>query len=157
MGAIESWVANLIAYYLTDATLSKALGMVLSENTQYRCFPEDPNRVRKPDVSFISQDRMTADMLTGFVRIPPDIAVEIVSPHDGYREVEEKVAEYLAAGVRLVWVINPGQKMVRVHRTSGMPYDVGESEELTGEDVLPEFRLRVGRLFEIPGGPKPGN
>lgn len=156
MGAIESWVANLIAYYLTHFTLPQNLGMVLSKNAQYQCFPTDPHRIRKPDVSFIQSGRVTNEIMRGFIKIPPDVAVEVVSPNDTYYEVEDKVAEYLAAGVRLVWVANPSTKTIRVHRPGKDPNEVAMGEELTGDDVLPEFRVAVKEIFAPPASDATG-
>jgi Uma2 family endonuclease len=150
MGAIESWVANLIAYHLTHFTFPQSLGMVLSENAQYQCFPTDPHRIRKPDVSFIQSSRVTNEIMRGFIKIPPDVAVEVVSPNDTYYEVEDKVAEYLTAGVRLVWVANPSTKTIRVHRPEKDPYEVAVGEELTGDEILQEFRVAVKEIFAPP-------
>ena len=83
------------------------------------CFPDAPAKVRKPDASFIRRGRLPGEALPdGFCPIPPDVAAEVVSPNDLAYEVDEKVGEWLRAGVRLVWVINPRARIVAVHRRS---------------------------------------
>ena len=77
----------------------------------------------------------------------PDLAVEVVSPSDCLADVHGKIAEYFAAGVRLVWLVEPAARVVYVYRS---PHDVqviGEGGELTGGDVTPGFRCPVRRLF----------
>lgn len=150
MGALACWIASVINAKLTLFVLEHSLGMVLSSETQYQCFPDDPRRIRKPDVSFIHRSRVTPEILQGFVRIPPDLAIEIVSEHDTYYEVETKVREYLQAGVRLVWVLNPATRSVRVHRLVGAPTELEASDMLSGEDVVPGFSLEVATLYAPP-------
>jgi Uma2 family endonuclease len=150
MGALACWIASLINAKLTVFVLEHSLGMVLSSETQYQCFPDDARRIRKPDVSFIHRSRVTPAILQGFVRIPPDLAVEIVSEHDTYYEVETKVREYLRAGVRLVWVLNPPTRSVRIHRLNGTQEVLEAGDTLSGEEVVAGFSLEVAILFAPP-------
>ena len=96
------------------------LGWVAGADASYQCFPAAARQVRKPDASFIRIDRLPAgEEPEGHCPIAPDLAVEVVSPNDLYSEVEEKVDDYLAAGVRLVWVIDPPTRTAHVHRAGG--------------------------------------
>jgi Uma2 family endonuclease len=148
MGVKASWIGGRLFRLMDTWCYQHQLGWILPADSSYQCFPDAPNRVRKPDVSFIRRGRLPGEELPeGHCRIPPDLAAEIVSPKDTYYEVEEKVREYLHAGVRLVWVVNPATRMVRVHRPDGSLADLREHEELTGEDVLPGFRCPVRDLF----------
>src|SRR5688572_5220657 len=85
----------------------------------------------------------TIDHPTGHTRIAPDLAVEVISPNDLATEIDEKIAEYLAAGVRLVWVVNPQMKSVRIHRPTdaklGAISALSEHDKISGEDVLESF------------------
>ena len=109
----------------------------------------DPDTVRAADVMFVSNERLSrVSDLTGFLTVAPDLAAEVVSPHDYWGEVEEKVAEYLAAGVRLVWVINPKTKSAHVYRPGNEVLRLSGDDELTGADVLPGFAVKVSELFE---------
>lgn len=77
----------------------------------------------------------------------PVLAVEILSPRDVLEEVNEKIDEYLAAGVRLVWVIDPHDRTVTIYRPRRPTETVNETQELSGDPELPGFRVAVARLF----------
>ena len=97
--------------------------------------------VRKPDVSFIRKGRLPGDAIPkGWVKIAPDLAVEVISPNDTAEDLEEKLEDYQKAGVPLVWVIYPERRMARVFRQGSPPVVLGEDDELSGEDVIPGFR-----------------
>jgi Uma2 family endonuclease len=89
----------------------------------------------------------------GIVRGAPDLAVEVLSPDEGPAAVREKVAEYLAAGVALVWVVDtaPDRETVTVHRPGQPARVLGRGDLLTGEDVLPGFRLPLAELWATVG------
>lgn len=77
----------------------------------------------------------------------PVLVVEILSPNDVMEEVEEKIDDYLAAGVALVWVINPRRRTVQIIRPNAEPELVNVRQELSGEPQLPGFRVPVSQLF----------
>ena len=129
---------------------SHAIGSVFASELQYRCFPDDPNRVRKPDLSYVATARWKDEYEEGFVPIPPDLAVEVASPNEGLYEVQDKIEEYLAAGVRLIWLINPETRIVQVYRQDGTVSHLRGDAELSGEDVLPGFRCLLADLFKPP-------
>jgi Uma2 family endonuclease len=154
MGAESSFVAGAIFAILWPFCQTHRLGWVLPEGTSYQCFPDDPRKVRRADVSFIAFGRLPEEKLPkGHIRIAPDLAVESVSPNDLAYEVDEKVEEFLAAGVKLVWVANPATRTVRVHRADGPGTMLRAGDEMTGEDVLPGFRCRVSDFFVVPAPP----
>src|SRR5208283_58881 len=82
-------------------------------------------------------------VVRGYVTIPPDIAIEVTSPNDVIYELEEKVEEYLRAGVRLIWLIHPEVRVIQVIRGDGSGYRLRAGDELSGEDVVPGFRCPV--------------
>jgi Uma2 family endonuclease len=84
----------------------------------------------------------------GYLRLTPDLAVEVVSPNDRYTEVAEKIAEWLAHGVRLVFVVDPRRQTVDVHRPGQRPQTLGLDDVLDGEDVVPGWTLAVRDLFD---------
>ena len=109
----------------------------------------DPDTVRLPDVSFLRKERWDAlERPEAFVDGPPDLAIEIVSPSDSPGEVQEKVLEWLAAGVRLLWVVRPRGRMATVHSPNRRARVLGVDDTLDGGDVLPGFSLPVRALFE---------
>lgn len=146
MGAISSWVGTQAVTRICSYVEEHSLGWVFSSDAGY-CIYEDPNQVRRPDASYIARSRLE-ELPEGYLRVAPDLVVKVVSPNDLYYEVERKVDEYLEAGVRMVWVINPELRTVRVFRKSESgPVDRHAGDELSGEDVLPGFTCRVADLF----------
>ena len=107
----------------------------------------DPDTVRAPDVSFVREDRLSDVPTSGFFPFAPDLAIEVVSPNDRYTEVAEKVAEYLAAGTRLVVVVNPRERTITKHPAQGEVTQLGEGDTLTLDDVVPGFECAAAYLF----------
>jgi Uma2 family endonuclease len=107
-----------------------------------------PDTVRSPDVAFLSAARVveTAD-ITDYLPGSPDLVIEVISPNDRYTEVEEKVAEWLEHGARLVFVVNPRRRTVAVHRPGQPRRTVGIDDVLDGEDVVPGWSMAVRDLF----------
>jgi Uma2 family endonuclease len=109
----------------------------------------DPDTVRGPDVYYVRAERIpSTGVPDAFWDIPPDLAVEVVSPDDSATEVREKVREYLDAGVPMVWVMYPRSREVIVHTSDGLARAYGPDDVLEGLDLLPGFRCRVAELFE---------
>lgn len=145
-------VGGRIHHLLETFLEAHAIGRTAPGESSYQCFADDPTKVRKPDVSFISFERLPADQPDpiGHCRVVPDLAVEVVSPNDLSDEVETKVHEYLDAGVRLVWVVHPRFRTVQIRRPNVPGTVIGPEGELSGEDVLPEFSCKVSALFPSP-------
>jgi Uma2 family endonuclease len=120
----------------------------LPADNGYQCFPHRPGLVRRPDVSFVRYGRLPGEVLPkGWIKIPPDLAVEVVSPNDGADELDEELEDYQDVGVPLIWVIYPQSRTVTVYRDDGSVSRLRESDELSGEDVIPGFRCAVRELF----------
>lgn len=154
MGAEPSYIGGRLVRILGAHCESPFLGWVLPADASYQLIPGRPNLVRKPDVSFIRTGRLPNEELPeGHIRLAPDLAVEVVSPNDLYYEVEEKVQEYRAAGVRLLWIIAPPTRTALIRRINGTITEVGEGGELDGEDVVPGFRCLLAALFRKPAPP----
>jgi Uma2 family endonuclease len=83
-------------------------------------------------------------------RLAPDFAAEVISPGDTVSELDQKVEEYLAAGVKLVWVINPRLQVVRVYNPDGRIETLRITDELSGGSVIPGFRCAASALFNRP-------
>jgi Uma2 family endonuclease len=145
------YVAGNIFFLLASFIRPRKLGLLFPAEAGYRCFRESTDHVRKPDISFIRAGRLPGNQPSpGYDTIPPDLVVEVLSPRDIATELDQKVEEYLRAGVRLVWVVNPDTRTVRIHRPDGSITGLHETDELSGEDVLPGFTCSVAALFEIP-------
>jgi len=107
----------------------------------------DPDTVRGPDVAFISRGRIPDPEPTGFAGFAPDLVVEVISPGDRPGEVLAKVADWLSAGTRLVWVLDPARRVARVYRADGTEQILTAEESLDGGDVVPGFSCPVGEIF----------
>jgi Uma2 family endonuclease len=126
--------------------ISRRLGKVRPEYGYV--LENNPDTVRAPDVSFVRADRLSAGgPVPGYYRGAPDLAVEVVSPHDRYSEVKAKVREYLAAGTRMVVVVDPEDRTVSVYRPGRDPLELNESDVIDGEDVVPGWKLPVRDIF----------
>ena len=148
MGAESSWIASNLTWLFGNIYGRKRPGHFFTTDCGYQCFPDDPDRVRRPDVSFVRKGRFPGERVPrGYIRIAPDLAVEVMSPNDLASEISVKVEEYLEAGVPLVWVISPDAETVIIHRVDGSVTKLHLEDELNGEDVLPEFRCQVSELF----------
>ncbi len=144
-GGIHGQVAARLCYRLTGFVESQRLGVVLVESGFI--LHRSPDTVRGPDLSFVAGHRLMAGVPASFVPLAPDLAVEIRSPDDRGAALAEKMANYLEAGTRLVWVVDPAGLAAAVHRADGSTTRLSESDWLDGEAVLPGFRCRVGDVL----------
>jgi Uma2 family endonuclease len=138
-------IAAQVASCLHTFVRRHGLGKVLGAETGFVLF-DDPPTVRAPDVAFVARDRLPADP-RGFPRLAPDLAVEIVSPSNTLSEIQDKVFDYLDAGTRLVWVVEPRGRTVTVYRSREEIGILTPSQEIDGGEVLPGFRVEVSELF----------
>ena len=135
-----------IARHLADYVEAEGLGAAYSE-TGFR-LASDPDTVRAPDASFISRERLDEVGETdGYWPGAPDLVVEVISPNDRYTDVEAKVSEWLDAGTRMVIVVNPRRRAVRVHRSPTEIDDLVEGDSIEGGDVAPGWNMPVSGLF----------
>ncbi len=147
MGAHSSMITARLVGFLQIACLPELRAWVFDAECGYRSLGRR-HSVRKPDVSVILGERLTANQIPdGWLTIVPDIAAEVVSPNDLADDLERKVEDYLAAGVRLVWVVYPETRIVQVHRRDGTQARLREADTISGEDVLPGFTCLVSTLF----------
>ncbi len=123
------------------------LGLVCGDNNSY-VLARQPDTVRIPDASFIARDRVTLSFPPVWY-FAPDLAVEVVSPSERRREIDAKVQDYLASGVRLVWVIWPDTQTVTVYTLDAEPHTLAADDALDGGDVLPGFAVSVAALFAV--------
>lgn len=150
MSAKGSRVAARLSAVLTPFVESRQLGSVFDSTASYQCYPDDPDRVRRPDVSFILASRWKNEYDDGHIPIPPDLAVEVSSPNDLHYDVQRKIEEYLGAGVKLVWLINPEDRIIQVYRHDRTVSHLSGDAELSGEGILSGFHCSIADLFKPP-------
>lgn len=152
VSVLSSYVAGLIYALLHAHATAGRQGWVLPEGTAYACFPWDAQRIRKPDVSFIALHRYSPSQAAheGWCSVAPDLAVEVISPNDLAYAVDQKVEDWLAAGVPMVWVVNPETRMVRVHSIDGTVTVARDGDMLSAGSVLPGFTCPVAEFFRLP-------
>lgn len=130
---------------LGECTLSQA-GYLLSQRGE-------PDTVRSPDLAFISAARIpppnTHESIS-FPRLAPDLVVEVASLSQYRPEMIERARMWLSAGVRLVWIIWPQSKQIKVWQpTSDIPMTLlNITDTLDGWDVVPGFTCPLARLFK---------
>jgi Uma2 family endonuclease len=129
--------------------LARRLGWVAQSDAGLQIFPGAPSKVRFADGSFLALSKMPRRPDQGHLRIAPDLVIEVVSPGDIASNVETKVAEYLAAGVTLIWVVYPETKTVHVVRPEGNDTRLTTADTLSGEDVVPGFQMPVAEIFDF--------
>jgi len=145
MGNRQSAVIAQLAALLVVFVKQHRLGYVMAGDAGFRL---PSKNVRCPDVSFVATGRFSDDKVPDdFGDLAPDLAVEVLSPHDRPRYVLDKVGEYLEAGVRLIWVIDPPKARAVVYRSLSHVRELGPEDELSGEDVLPGFRCRLSDII----------
>jgi Uma2 family endonuclease len=110
---------------------------------------KDPDTNVGIDVALATaEQRATVKKKSSYVDGPPLLAVEVLSPYDKQKEIDEMIAEYMECGVRLLWVIDPMDETVLVYRPGAEPVLSNRTQELTGDPELPGFRCRVAEIFE---------
>jgi Uma2 family endonuclease len=107
----------------------------------------NPDTVRAADVLFISHERLSRRGPSPYLDVPPELAVEILSPDDRWSEVMEKVEDYFSAGVDRVWIVDPRLRKMFAYRSLHKVDTFGEGDQVTDEELLPGFTFRVADLF----------
>ena len=109
----------------------------------------DPDTVREPDIAYFSAEKMPPGVrVPGYAEAVPDLVVEVASPSDSLREVNDKALMWLSYGVRMVWVVNPQTRAVDVHREGRAASTLAENDTLDGLDALPGFTCAVRDVFD---------
>jgi Uma2 family endonuclease len=139
-------IAWKLAARLSEHVESQDLGILCAAETGF-LLTRDPDTVRAPDIAFISRDRIPEPEPVEYAELAPDLVVEVLSPDDRPGAVLAKVRDWLDAGTRLVWVVDPARRHVRVFRRDGSESVLAGTDRLDGEDVIPGFSCDVESLF----------
>lgn len=152
MSALANYVGTRLTSRLSQFVDQRKLGIVFSDGTSYQCFDHKPEQVRRPDCSFIRTGRYTLHDLQedGHILVVPDLIAEVISTHDTVYDIDLRIADYLQAGVDVVWSLNPKQQTIAIHRRVGQGSIVGAKDDLLGEGPLAGFAVKVSELFALP-------
>ena len=143
----HGWIEVNIIVVLANDPVARTVGRTVSGDTAF-VLARDPDTVRIPDVAFVRHERLPPPLVSGRAALAPDLAVEIRSPNDRPGEVQQKVADYFAAGVRLVWLVDPDEQTVEVWTPGGLDRRCTAADTIDGGAVIPGFRCPVARFFE---------
>ena len=134
--AIE--LGNFVRQHKLGRVLAGEVGIYTERN---------PDTVRGADVAFISNERLSKVKSESYLDIAPELIVEVKSPSDRWNKIEEKLAEYFAIDVKMVWVAEPKRKMVHVYHSLTDVKHLTKDEKLSGEEILPGFSVLVADFF----------
>lgn len=147
-GERHGWLEALLLHVLVDWTLQTKAGHIYSGDTVF-VLKGVPGRIelkRQPDIAFVAADRVRPS--AGCFYGAPDLAVEIISPSERPNEIQRKLQEYLASGVRQVWHVFPDTQEIVVHFPDGSAHTYRVGAVLPGGELLPGLSLNVADIFQ---------
>jgi Uma2 family endonuclease len=145
-GMRQGRIVTTLSRQLADHVGTNDLGQVYTGDTGFT-LTRQPDTVRAPDIAFISRARIPDPEPFGLPDMAPDLAIEVLSPSNRPGEVLTKIADWLSAGTRLVWVIDPERRVARVYRLDGSAAVLSADEALHGEDVVPGFACSLSAIL----------
>lgn len=125
---------------------SENAGQLFAAETGFTLF-RGPDTVRAPDIAFVRRDRLPDPIPVGYPELAPDLVVEVLSPSDRPGETLAKIGDWLEAGARLVWVIDPERRFARIYRPDGSQTTITDEAILDGEEVLPGFNCSIATIL----------
>lgn len=147
-GGPHGCVATNIVCLLHPFVEPRGLGRVFADGAGYLLL-ELPRTVRSPDASYVRADRLPSEGIgPGFLRVAPDLAVEVLSPSESASELEEKLGDYRACGTPLIWVVDPVRRTVMIVASDAPVRWLREGDMLDGGTVVPGFSCPVADLFK---------
>ena len=149
-GKRHGLVCANVSGILREYAKAKKQGYVCSNDTGV-VVAREPDRVRGPDVMYFEDAKVFDQVGEKFADTPPLLAVEVLSPNDNMGKMNRRIEDQLRFGVAVVWLLDPDSQIVTVYRPGSGLYSRDETEELTGDDVLPDFRCKVSEFFALPG------
>lgn len=147
MGYEASFLTMYLAQLLSAFIRSRKLGRLSGPDGILKLCP---GLFRGPDIAFVSWKRFPGRGQVpkeAFPGLAPDLAAEVLSPSNTPTEMKRKREEYLANGVRLVWIVDPKTRTVEVYAPRRKPVVLTEADTLDGGKVLPGFTLSLAELF----------
>lgn len=149
-GARHGYVSGNLGRILGNYTFERGSGYVCTNDTGV-ILETDPDTVRGIDVTLYGQPQRYDQLASRYSAQLPKLAIEVLSPVDRPGRMTRRVSLFLRSGILLVWLVDPDSRDVTVYRPGKEPYVLGEHDEITGENVLPDLRCRVADFFRMPG------
>jgi Uma2 family endonuclease len=149
-GKLHGLICANVTRILGNFSVQRKKGYVCSNDTGV-VVERDPDTVRGPDVLFFEDAKRIEEVPEKYGETPPLLAVEVLSPNDTTGKLMRRIREQLRFGTRLIWVLDPDAKNVIVYRPGKEDTIVEQTDELTGDEVLPDFRCKVAEFFALPG------
>ncbi|MDQ3322682.1 MAG: Uma2 family endonuclease [Acidobacteriota bacterium] len=144
-GALHGLITNRISRFLANFVDEHSLGEIFAAETGFKL---KNHSTVGADVAFVGRENLARfGVPDSFFPTAPDLAVEVISPSNTSEEISTKVEDYLSSGSRLVWIVYPKRKVVVVYRANNTVSFLHEPEEIDGEDVIPNFRLPLDKVF----------
>jgi Uma2 family endonuclease len=140
----------LVIKILTEYIVRRGAGYMCTNDTGM-IVQRNPDTVRGADAILFLQTKSDEQISPGYIEDIPNLVVEVLSPDDRPGKTNRRIEQYLRRGIPLVWLIDPEERVVTVYRPNEFHKVLDESENLTGNGVLPDFSCRVSDLFTIPG------
>lgn len=149
-GERHGFVCLSVGALLYHYALQRKRGYACSNDTGL-ILGRDPDTVRGPDVVLYDTPRRFDDLNPRYSAQLPTLAVEVLSPTDSWGRVTRRITEFLRLGIAIVWLVDPEDRSVTVHRASQLPQVYEGADELRGEPELPGLVVRIADLFQLPG------
>jgi Uma2 family endonuclease len=147
-GGRHGEIGSQAHWRLASYVFQQRLGECYTSETGFYLFRDPEDVVVMPDVAFVRMERLPPETeREGYMEVVPDLVIEVVSPSDRPGKIKEKVDLYRAAGVPLLWLVEPMRRGVSVYRPGQPEQFFGETETLSGEDVVQGFLLPIAALF----------
>lgn len=144
-GTLHGIITSRLSSYLGIFVIENDLGEVTAAETGFKLLNQSTVGA---DIAFVSKQKLTTyGVPDSFFPTAPDLAVEVISPGNTSEEISTKVEDYLVSGSRLVWIVYPKRKVVVVYRENKTVSFLHEEDELSGEDVLPNFVVSLAKIF----------
>ena len=150
-GAEHGRIESRIGAYLLNFVEAHDLGEVFVGETGIYT-SRNPDTVRGMDVAYISFERLKHNQSPTYIDVAPELIVEVLSPHNRWSDIYNKVAEYFDIGTDMVWIVDPQRHELFVYRSLDDILRLTKSGTVTGQDVLPGFELSLAKLFRTRRG-----
>ena len=149
VGGVTSWRNGKVTAALENWAKRDGLGIVFDSSGGF----DLPNgATRSPDAAWVKRSRLaklTTEEKEKFIPLCPDFVIELRSPSDRLRDVQDKMAEYVANGLQLGWLIDPQQRQVFVYTHPDRVEHLENPTQLSGEPLLPGFVLNLEAIWTV--------